>query len=116
MGFADDRLSLALDMLDALPLETCPVLTKARALVGLAVHRQLQACDLVYFALAQALRLPIAALDGGPGSAAVVAGAGLIAVKPAERMGVGIGAANKAADLEGCEPPCRQLLGYGRLA
>jgi hypothetical protein len=27
-----------------------------------------------------------------------------------------IGAANMAADLEGCESPCRQLLGFGRLA
>jgi predicted nucleic acid-binding protein len=64
--------------LDALPLETYPVMIDTRALIRVATRHQLQAYDSVYFVLAQALGLPLAALDGGLNGAAIASGVGVV--------------------------------------
>jgi predicted nucleic acid-binding protein len=79
LRFDAGRLARALDTMEVLPLETYPIVIDARALVGLATRHQLQAYDSVYFALAQAMGLPVAALDGGLNAAAVAAGVGVVA-------------------------------------
>lgn len=63
--FGAAKLAAALDALDGLGMETHHLGLEFRALIDLAQLLHLQATDALYFSLAQALKVPIASLDGG---------------------------------------------------